>query len=104
MPAYPILAAVLVVVAVALRLILDDVARRRGRPLPVLPSLVTGAVLIVLTLVFDNLMIGVGLYGYPDEELLGVRIGLVPIEDLSYPIATAALLPAVWHVLGGDRD
>lgn len=104
MPAYPVIAIVLVTVAVALRLILGDIARRRGRPLPFLPSLVTALVLVALTLVFDNLMIAVGLYGYPPEQLLGWRIGLVPVEDLSYPIATAALLPAVWHVAGGDRD
>ncbi|RQP11255.1 MAG: lycopene cyclase domain-containing protein [Microbacteriaceae bacterium] len=104
MPAYPIIALALVVSAVSVRLILGAVARRRGRPLPVMPTLVTGLVLVVLTLVFDNLMIGVGLYGYPAEQLLGVRIGLVPLEDLSYPIATAALLPAVWHLAGGDRD
>ncbi|PZQ92055.1 MAG: hypothetical protein DI534_03725 [Leifsonia xyli] len=104
MPAYPILALSLVTIAVAARLILGDAARRRGRPLPLAPSLVTGGVLIALTLVFDNLMIAVGLYGYPPEQLLGIRIGLAPIEDLSYPIATAALLPALWHQLGGDRD
>lgn len=104
MPAYPIIALALVIAAVSVRLILGDVARRRGRPLPLVPTLVTGLVLVALTLVFDNLMIGVGLYGYPAEQLLGVRIGLVPLEDLSYPIATAALLPAVWHLAGGDRD
>ena len=104
MPAYPVLALVLVTVAVALRIILGDAARRRGRPLPLMPSLVTMLVLVMLTLVFDNVMIGVGLYGYPDDQLLGVKIGLVPLEDLSYPIATAVLLPAVWHLGGGDRD
>ena len=103
MPAYPIIALALVAIAVAARLVLAAVARRQGRPLPLAPTLITGVVLVVLTLVFDNLMIGVGLYGYPAEQLLGVRIGLVPLEDLSYPIATATLLPAVWHLAGGDR-
>jgi len=102
-PAYPLLALALVTAAVLVRVSLGAVARRRGRPLPALPSLVTGAVLVVLTLVFDNLMIAAGLYGYPPEQLSGIRIGLAPLEDLSYPVAAALALPAIWHRLGGDR-
>ncbi|MFT4285734.1 MAG: lycopene cyclase domain-containing protein [Protaetiibacter sp.] len=103
MPAYPLLALALVTAAVLVRVSIGAVARRRGRPLPALPSLATGAVLVVLTLVFDNLMIAVGLYGYPPGQLSGIRIGLAPLEDLSYPIAAALALPAIRHALGGDR-
>jgi hypothetical protein len=54
--------------------------------------------------VFDNLMIAVGLYGYPADQLCGIRIGLAPLEDLSYPIAAAIALPAVWNALGASDD
>lgn len=104
MTVYPLLAAVLVVAALLARVVLQALARRRGRPLPVLPSVIAGAVLVTLTLVFDNLMIAVGLVAYEPGQLSGIMIGVAPVEDLSYPIATAALLPAVWHLLGGDRD
>lgn len=51
--------------------------------------------LILLTAVFDNLMIAAGLFTYPEEHLSGLRVGLAPIEDFSYPLAAAFLLPAL---------
>ena len=57
-------------------------------------------VLAVMTAVFDNLMIAVGLVAYADEHLVGLVVGLAPVEDFAYPLAAALLLPAVWHLLG----
>ncbi len=64
-------------------------ARRMGA------SALTAAVLVVLTAVFDNLMIAAGLFTYPAEHLTGLRVGLAPIEDFAYPICAAFLVPAV---------
>ncbi|TPX05068.1 lycopene cyclase domain-containing protein, partial [Schumannella luteola] len=72
MAAYPALALGLVALALVARVVLQLVARRRGRPLPVLPSLVTGVVLVALTLVFDNVMISAGLVAYDPELLAGL--------------------------------
>ena len=62
---------------------------------------VTGAlvVLLVLTAVFDNLMIAAGLVAYDDELTSGLRLGLAPIEDFSYAVAAAVFVPSVWCVL-----
>ncbi|MBD8024303.1 lycopene cyclase domain-containing protein [Microbacterium gallinarum] len=57
------------------------------------------AALILLTAVFDNLMIAAGLFTYPSEHLSGLRIGLAPIEDFSYAVCAAFLLPAVLTLL-----
>ncbi len=57
---------------------------------------VTIAVLFVLTAVFDNLMIGAELFHYAPEHLLGIKVGLAPLEDFAYPLAGAVLLPALW--------
>ncbi|MCW3494109.1 lycopene cyclase domain-containing protein [Microbacterium sp. SSM24] len=57
------------------------------------------AVLVGLTAVFDNLMIAAGLFTYPEEHLSGVRIGLAPIEDFSYAVCAAFLIPAVYVLL-----
>lgn len=62
-------------------------------------SLIAAAALCVLTAVFDNLMIAAGLFTYPDHLISGVRIGLAPIEDFSYPICAAFLVPAVYSLL-----
>ncbi len=60
------------------------------------PVLIAGAVVLVLTAVFDNVMIGAGLMTYADEHISGAHVGLVPIEDFAYPLAGLMLLPAVW--------
>lgn len=65
-------------------------------------ALVLGVVLL-LTAVFDNIMIGVGLVGYSAEHISGVLVGLAPIEDFAYAIAAVVLLPSVWTLLGGRR-
>jgi lycopene cyclase domain-containing protein len=55
--------------------------------------------LLALTAVFDNVMIAAGLFTYPPEHLSGVRIGLAPLEDFSYPLCAAFLVPAVFTLL-----
>ncbi|MET1019291.1 MAG: lycopene cyclase domain-containing protein [Microterricola sp.] len=57
---------------------------------------VTAAVLVVLTAIFDSLMIAAGLMEYTAAHLIGWFIGLAPIEDFAYPIAAVILLPALW--------
>ena len=77
-------------------------ARKR---IPTRPWLLTAAVLIVLTIIFDNIMIGVGLFYYSPETSSGITIGLMPIEDLSYTVFAVLVLPALWaHLLQPRTD
>lgn len=62
-------------------------------------SSVAAVVLLVLTAIFDNLMILAGLVVYPEEHLSGLRIGVAPLEDFSYPLCAAFLVPAVFTLL-----
>lgn len=88
------LAVVLVVLLLALR-------RRLLRPAAVLGTL---AVLLVMTAIFDNVMIGVGLLvAYDDSLISGIRVGVAPIEDFAYAIAAALALPALWVLLPARR-
>jgi lycopene cyclase domain-containing protein len=57
------------------------------------------AVMMTLTAVFDNAIIGTGLVAYDSELLSGVMIGLAPIEDFAYTAAALMMIPALWHVL-----
>jgi len=59
----------------------------------------TALVLLGLTLVFDNLMIAVDLFSYPEEHLSGLRLGLAPLEDFAYPVCAAFFVPAVFTLL-----
>jgi lycopene cyclase domain-containing protein len=71
-------------------------ARRPGFAARMAASAVAAGILIVLTAIFDNVMIAVGLFTYPAELISGVRIGLAPIEDFAYPLCAAFLVPAVF--------
>lgn len=62
------------------------------------------AALAILTAVFDSLMIASDLFTYGEGHTLGPTIGLVPVEDFCYPIATALLAPAVWFRLTARKE
>ncbi|WP_417555780.1 lycopene cyclase domain-containing protein [Microbacterium sp.] len=64
---------------------------------------VSTAVLLILTAVFDNVMIGAGFFDYREDGISGIRIALMPVEDLLYPIAGALLLSGVWQLLDAAR-
>ncbi|QIM16538.1 prenyltransferase [Leucobacter insecticola] len=62
-------------------------------------SVMAAAVLVLLTAVFDSLMIASGLFSYTAEHISGITIGLAPIEDFAYPIAIIIALPVFWELL-----
>ena len=59
----------------------------------------TTLVLLVMTAVFDNAIIGAGIVAYDSAKISGLMIGLAPIEDFAYTIAAAVLIPSVWIAL-----
>jgi lycopene cyclase domain-containing protein len=63
---------------------------------PWLAVLITLGILLVVSAVFDNVMIGVGLVGYDRAKISGAFIGIAPLEDFAYAIAAAVLLPSLW--------
>jgi lycopene cyclase domain-containing protein len=60
----------------------------------------TAAVMIVMTAVFDNIMISVGLVAYNPELITGAFLGVAPLEDFAYAIAAIVGLPSLWVLLG----
>ena len=79
------------------------VMRRRDRMPSAASLLVAVAALLLLTAVFDNLMIAVGLFDYSSAHISGIRIGEAPLEDFAYPLAAVILLPALWSRLRRER-
>ncbi|MFC8732726.1 lycopene cyclase domain-containing protein [Luteimicrobium sp. NPDC057192] len=61
---------------------------------------VAAVALLVVTAVFDSLMIAAGLFTYDASALLGLHVGRAPVEDLAYPLGAVLLLPSVWELLG----
>ncbi|MDM7885783.1 MULTISPECIES: lycopene cyclase domain-containing protein [Curtobacterium] len=77
-------------------------ARRRGaggRRVGIVSAVVAGAVLLVMTGVFNNVIVGLGIVAYDPALVSGARIGLFPVEDLAYSIGAALLLPSCWVLL-----
>ncbi|MCU1424199.1 MAG: lycopene cyclase [Microbacteriaceae bacterium] len=64
---------------------------------------VTAVVLLVMTAVFDNVMIAVGLVGYDETLISGASIGIAPLEDFAYAIAAVVLLPSLWSLLAPSK-
>ncbi len=97
------LAAVFIVPALVLAVL---VGRRRGLGRRWWAATgISLAVLLVLTVVFDSLMIWADLFRYDESQLAGVRLILAPVEDLAWPLASVLLLPALWELVrppGGD--
>ena len=94
----------IVVVALAAASIL----RRRRLSWPALG--ITLAVLLLMTAVFDNAMIGIGLVAYDESLISGAFIGIAPLEDFAYAVAAVFGLPSLWVLIGRglepgrDRD
>ena len=58
-----------------------------------------GLGVLLLTAVFDNVLVGTGIVGYDATRLSGAYVGVAPIEDFAYAIAAVLLLPALWRLL-----
>jgi len=61
---------------------------------------ITAAVVLLMTAVFDNIMISVGLVAYDPELISGIFIGIAPLEDFAYAVAAIVGLPSLWVLLG----
>ncbi len=77
----------------------DSGPRRRTGKMWLAAAVASAAVLLVLTAVFDNVMISAGLFGYSADKISGAMIGRMPLEDFAYPLAAVLLLPALWLLL-----
>ncbi|NPC97918.1 lycopene cyclase domain-containing protein [Nocardioides sp. zg-DK7169] len=91
-------------VAVALAVLATAVVRRRPDRRWWAATGLTLLALMALTAVFDNLMIAVDLFGYVDDQISGLKIGLAPIEDFAWPLAAVAGLPALALLLDRVLD
>jgi lycopene cyclase domain-containing protein len=85
-----------------LAIVLVLLRQRVSKPSTV--RLVTLGLLLVLTAIFDSLIISLGVVGYNPDKLLGLYIGSAPVEDFFYAIVASILIPTVWNKLGNTHD
>jgi small toxic polypeptide LdrA/B/C/D len=93
---YALICVPFLVVGIAIALLATRRMPARERRRRWLATAIAGVVLLVLTAVFDSLMIAAGLFEYADGTRLGPTIGNAPIEDFAYPIVAVLVVPAVW--------
>jgi len=98
---YPLIVLPFVVATIVVTL---STARRPDFGRRMRSSGLTALVLLALTLVFDNVMIAIGLFSYPEEHLSGIRIGLAPLEDFAYPLCAAFLVPALFELIAPRKE
>ena len=67
--------------------------------LPIRPLLRAAVVMLTLTLVFDNVIIGTGIVDYDPEKISGIRLGFAPIEDFAYTLVALVLVPSLFNFL-----
>lgn len=60
------------------------------------------AILLIMTAIFDSIIIALGLVTYDIDKILGLYIGRAPIEDFAYAIVAAVIVPIIW--LKGDTN
>jgi lycopene cyclase domain-containing protein len=60
--------------------------------------------LLILTAIFDNVLVGTGIVGYDPALISGAKVGVAPLEDFAYAIAALVLLPSLWALLGSRRE
>ena len=56
-------------------------------------------VVLILTAVFDNVLVATGIVGYDPALISGAKVGVAPLEDFAYAIAGLVLLPSLWSLL-----
>lgn len=64
----------------------------------------TLAILLLTTAIFDSIMIGIQLFGYNAQHILGIKIGNAPIEDFMYAVLAVVMIPNIWHLLEGKKQ
>jgi lycopene cyclase domain-containing protein len=78
--------------ALAAMLLLTPRSRWGAIPVTLLP-------VVLLTAVFDNLIVGARIVAYDPSKISGWMIGRAPIEDFAYAVAGVLLIPSVWVFL-----
>ncbi len=59
--------------------------------------------MLTVTLIFDNVIIGLGIVDYDINKLSGIYLGLAPIEDFAYTVVSVVAVASIWHKMTGSK-
>lgn len=55
--------------------------------------------MVLVTLIFDNVIVALGIVDYDSNKISGLVLGLVPIEDFAYTIVAVLAVSSIWHLM-----
>jgi len=59
--------------------------------------------MLVLTLIFDNVIIALDIVAYDPTKVSGFYLGLAPIEDFAYTVVAVLAVSSIWHKMTGNK-
>lgn len=59
--------------------------------------------MLLVTLVFDNVIIGLEIVGYDKTKISGILLGLAPIEDFAYTVVAVLTVSIIWTKLTKEK-
>jgi len=59
--------------------------------------------MLLVTLVFDNVIIGLDIVGYDETKISGILLGLAPIEDFAYTVVAVLAVGIIWTKLTKEK-
>lgn len=81
----------------AIAVLLFIIIRPSFRPKPLA---LAGLSLLLMTALGDNFIVGAGIVDYDSTKILGIQIGVAPVEDFFYAVISVLLVPAIWEATG----
>lgn len=61
-------------------------------------------ILLILTAIFDSIIVGSGIVGYNLDKILGLRLGFAPVEDFFYAVLAAIVVPTLWNLFDNKKE
>ena len=61
------------------------------------PLLAASAVMLLITAIFDNVIIATGIVAYDEAKISGIKIGVAPIEDFAYTLVALLVVPTLFN-------
>ena len=70
-------------------------------------TFIIGVILMILTVIFDSMIINSEIVGYDKSRLLGLYAYKAPLEDFFYTIFAVIAVPSIWFLtrkIGNERN
>jgi len=61
------------------------------------PLVAASAVMLLITAIFDNVIIATGIVAYDEAKISGIKIGVAPIEDFAYTLVALLVVPTLFN-------